>query len=37
VATFPEISTLVKSHYREVFTSALEHVYLRDDLTVPPA
>jgi len=35
VATFPEINPLVKSHYREVFASAPDHVFLRDGDAVP--
>lgn len=35
VATFPEITELLKSRYREVYASAPDHVFLRDGIAVP--
>jgi hypothetical protein len=35
VSTFPEITSLLKSSYHEVYTSAPDHVYLRDGVAVP--
>jgi len=35
VATFPEITELLKSRYREVYASAPDHVFLRDGVAVP--
>ncbi len=35
VANFPEITALLQSDYREVFSSTVDHVYLRNDLGVP--
>jgi hypothetical protein len=35
VATFGEITPLLQSDYREVFSSTVDHVFLRNDLTVP--
>jgi len=35
VAAFPEITSLLKSDYREVYASTVDHVYLRNDLDVP--
>jgi hypothetical protein len=35
LAYFPEITTLLRSDYREVFSSTVDHVYLRNDLDIP--
>jgi hypothetical protein len=35
LANFSEITALLQSSYREVFSSTLDHVYLRNDLAVP--
>jgi hypothetical protein len=35
LAYFGEITPLLQSDYREVFGSTVDHVYLRNDLTVP--
>jgi len=35
LANYPEIEVLLKSDYREVFSSTVDHVMLRDDLSVP--
>jgi hypothetical protein len=32
VAAFPEIETLLKSHYHQVFSNGPDHVFLRDDV-----